>query len=128
MTNLPPVTDAESHASDEAARIVDRILARAGTAVMTTDAEPTQTDGDQLEREERSALRRVAGLSTELEDVTEVEYRKLRLERVVLIGLWSHSAESAEISLRELAALAETAGSQVLDALWQRRRTPDPGT
>ena len=128
MTNLPPVTDAESHASDEAARIVDRILARAGTAVMTTDAEPTQTDGDQLEREERSALRRVAGLSTELEDVTEVEYRKLRLERVVLIGLWSHSAESAEISLRELAALAETAGSQVLDALLQRRRTPDPGT
>ena len=32
-------------------------------------------DGDQLDREERAALRRVGGLSTELEDVTEVEYR-----------------------------------------------------
>ncbi len=34
----------------------------------------------------------------------------------------------AENSLRELAALAETAGSQVLDGLLQRRRQPDPGT
>ncbi len=38
-------------------------------------------DGDQYEREDRAALRRVTGLSTELEDVTEVEYRQLRLER-----------------------------------------------
>ena len=30
-------------------------------------------DGDQLEREERAAMRRVPGLSTELEDVSEVE-------------------------------------------------------
>src|SRR6478735_5431770 len=46
-------------------------------------------DGDQLDRSERAALRRVAGLSTELEDVTEVEYRQLRLERVVLVGVWT---------------------------------------
>src|SRR5690606_19403706 len=81
--------------------------------------------------EERSALRRVAGLSTELEDVTEVEYRQLRLEKVVLVGLYSggeRAAQEAEISLRELAALAETAGSQVLDGLLQRRQKPDPGT
>lgn len=70
----------------------------------------------------------MAGLSTELQDVTEVEYRSLRLERVVLVGMYSDDAEMAEISLRELAALAETAGSQVLDGLLQRRRTPDPGT
>ncbi len=44
-------------------------------------------DGDQLDLADRQALRRVAGLSTELEDVTEVEYRQLRLERVVLAGL-----------------------------------------
>src|SRR5690606_17025494 len=89
-------------------------------------------DGDQLEVEERSALQRVQGLSTELSDVSEVEYRQLRLEKVVLVGLYSGSgparAEAAEISLRELAALAETAGSQVLDGVLQRRGQPDPGT
>src|ERR687884_193811 len=68
-----------------------------------------ERDGDQFDRSERAALRRVAGLSTELQDVTEVEYRQLRLERVVLAGLWtSGSVGDAENSLRELAALAET--------------------
>ncbi len=89
----------------------------------------TTEDGDQFDLAERQALRRVSGLSTELEDVTEVEYRQLRLERVVLAGLWSEgSAEDAENSLRELAALAETAGSEVLDGVIQRRNTPDPAT
>lgn len=83
----------------------------------------------QLELDERHALRRVAGLSTELTDVTEVEYRQLRLERVVLVGVWtSGTLRHAENSLEELAALAETAGSQVLDGLIQRRRNPDPAT
>jgi GTP-binding protein HflX len=81
------------------------------------------------ELEERQALRRVAGLSTELEDVTEVEYRQLRLERVVLVGVWTTGTlVEAENSLVELARLAETAGSQVLDALIQRRDRPDPAT
>ena len=86
------------------------------------------TTGD-WDREDRAALRRVAGLATELSDVTEVEYRQLRLERVVLIGVWlSGTAQDAENSLAELAALAETAGSQVLAALVQRRDRPDPAT
>jgi GTPase len=86
-------------------------------------------DGEQLDLADRQALRRVAGLSTELQDVTEVEYRQLRLERVVLAGVWSEgTAEDAENSLRELAALAETAGSQVLDGLLQRRPRPDAST
>ena len=85
-------------------------------------------DGAQLDLEERQALRRVSGLSTELEDVSEVEYRQLRLERVVLIGVYSRGAEEAENSLRELAALAETAGAVVLDGLLQRRPHPDPST
>jgi GTPase len=86
-------------------------------------------DGDQFDREDRQSLRRVAGLSTELEDVTEVEYRQLRLERVVLVGVWtSGTSADAEASLRELAALAETAGSQILDAVIQRRDRPDPAT
>ena len=86
-------------------------------------------DGDQLERTDRQALRRVAGLSTELQDVTEVEYRQLRLERVVLVGVWTEgTVEDAENSMVELAALAETAGSEVLEAVIQRRDKPDPAT
>ena len=86
-------------------------------------------DGEQDDLAERRALRRVAGLSTELEDVTEVEYRQLRLERVVLAGVWTDgSVTEAENSLRELAALAETAGSEVLDGVVQRRSKPDPST
>src|SRR3954466_2184376 len=83
----------------------------------------------ELELEARRGLRRVAGITTELEDVTEVEYRQLRLERVVLIGVWtSGSLAEAETSLQELKALAETAGSLVLEGLVQRRDRPDPAT
>ncbi|MCA1170134.1 GTPase HflX [Rothia kristinae] len=106
------------------ASILDR---RAPELAETT--QHTEHDGEQQDLEERRALRRVAGLSTELEDVTEVEYRQLRLERVVLAGIWSEGTlEDAENSLRELAALAETAGSEVLDGLVQRLLKPDPGT
>jgi GTP-binding protein HflX len=79
--------------------------------------------------EDRQALQRVAGLSTELADVTEVEYRQLRLERVVLVGVWTGGRlDDAENSLAELARLAETAGSLVLEGLIQRRDRPDPAT
>ncbi len=130
--------------------LVDRILSRAGTATGPRPVQPgaagqdgnhrqpaeqvrsrpetSSYDGDQRDLADRQALRRVDGLSTELQDVTEVEYRQLRLERVVLAGLWSGSTAEAEVSIRELAALAETAGSTVLDGLLQRRDTPDPGT
>jgi GTP-binding protein HflX len=69
-------------------------------------------------------------LATELEDVSEVEYRQLRLERVVLVGLYGGESSKAEAqeSLRELAALADTAGSDVLDGLIQKRSGPDPAT
>lgn len=135
-------------------RTVERVLGRADAAVQTTiypestgstaqrrvldtrareisdnQREHSEFDGEQEDLAERRALRRVAGLSTELDDVTEVEYRQLRLERVVLAGLWTEgTVEDAENSLRELAALAETAGSEVLDGLVQRRLKPDPGT
>jgi GTP-binding protein HflX len=92
-----------------------------------TDLEE-QTTGE-LDLEARSGLRRVAGLSTELQDVTEVEYRQLRLEKVVLIGVWTEGDfDQTQRSLAELAQLAETAGSQVLDVLVQRRDRPDPAT
>ncbi|HEY5844800.1 MAG TPA: GTPase HflX [Mycobacterium sp.] len=83
----------------------------------------------ELALEDRAALRRVAGLSTELEDISEVEYRQLQLERVVLVGVWTDgSAADADASLAELAALAKTAGSEVLEGLIQRRDKPDPST
>ncbi len=82
-----------------------------------------------LDLADRHALRRVAGLSTELSDVTEVEYRALRLERVVLVGVWTEGTlASAENSLRELSRLADTAGSVILGGLVQRRGKPDPAT
>ncbi len=120
---------------------VDRVLARAdarsglrvfGAAqALQDDATVAHgaSDGEQWDREERAALRRVPGLSTELEDVTEVEYRQLRLENVVLVGVHPQGEQvDAENSLRELAALSETAGAVVLDAVLQRRPHPDPAT
>ena len=125
-----PFTDAEPGArtgsGDDA---VSRILSRHAAAVSEGGTAHSDSDGEQFDLEERVALRRVGGLSTELTDVTEVEYRQLRLERIVLAGLWTTgTVTDAENSLRELAALAETAGSEVLDGVLQRRATPDPGT
>ncbi len=111
--------------------IIERILRRGerAQALGAEDDFHTDYDGDQQEVSDRASLRRVAGLSTELEDITEVEYRQLRMERVLLIGLWGQNTLlDAENSLRELAALAETAGSEVLDGLLQRRVKADPAT
>ncbi len=81
------------------------------------------------ELSERHALRRVKGFSTELQDISEAEYRQLQLERVVLVGVWTEGTiADAENSLAELKALAETAGSEVLEGLIQRRDKPDPAT
>lgn len=167
MTHRPtpdpvmPMASADSADSTVPARattaedIVARVLSRTGTALESTaSAVPPrgrqgsgEVDDGAIEREARAGLRRVAGLSTELEDVSEVEYRQVRLERVVLVGLdlptrraapvtglgsaaarEEQDSQDAETSLRELAALAETAGSEVLDALIQRRDHPDPAT
>ncbi|MGO2682938.1 MAG: GTPase HflX [Microbacterium sp.] len=106
-----------------------RVFGAAQALQPTDSAGFGDRDGDQWDREDRHALRRVAGLSTELEDVTEVEYRQLRLENVVLVGVYPQGAQTdAENSLRELAALAETAGAVVLDGVLQRRPHPDPAT
>ena len=88
-----------------------------------------QEEAPNQDLKDRQALRRVTGLSTELQDVSDAEYRQLRLEKVVLIGVWTEgTAEDAENSIKELAALAETAGSTVMDALIQRREKPDAAT
>ena len=78
---------------------------------------------------ERAALRRIAGFSTQLQDISDAEYRELQLEKVILVGVWTEgTSEMAENSLQELKALAETAGAEVLDGLIQRRESPDPAT
>ncbi|HEX2806280.1 MAG TPA: GTPase HflX, partial [Kineosporiaceae bacterium] len=128
ITTPQPVQPSDE--ADQGARAVRRILSRAGTAHGDDLPQDHQSlDGDQFDLADRQALRRVAGLSTELQDVTEVEYRQLRLERVALAGLWTGgSPVDAENSLRELAALAETAGSTVVDGVLQKRENPDPAT
>ncbi len=99
-----------------------------GTVREADRSTPGYSTGD-LDLVERHELRRVAGLRTELEDISEVEYRQLRLERVVLVGVWTGGRlEDAENSMAELALLAETAGSEVLEAIFQRRHNPDPAT
>jgi GTP-binding protein HflX len=111
---------------ERASTMIDRILRRDERAKRFGAGERSSFDGDQLDLEERGALKRVAGLSTELQDITDVEYRQLRLEKVVLIGVWGKGTlQDAENSMRELAALAETAGAEVLDGLLQRRDFPD---
>src|ERR1700709_1960701 len=83
----------------------------------------------ELALEDRAALRRVAGLSTELADVSEVEYRQLRLERVVLVGVWTDgTAADADASLAELAAPAEPAGPEGAEGMIKRRDKPDTST
>ena len=119
-------------AKRESEQEVDRLLQESADLAAEFDSEifiPDSFDSTQRDLSDRQALRRVIGLSTELTDISEAEYRKLRLERVVLVGVWTEGTiKDAENSMTELAALAETAGSEVLDALIQRRDKPDPAT
>ncbi|MGH3545673.1 MAG: GTPase HflX [Mycobacteriales bacterium] len=107
------------------------ITDEAADTLATTPAPATAPEAGRghADLADRQALRRVAGISTELTDISEVEYRQLRLEQVVLVGVWTGgTAADAQRSLAELAALSETAGAQVLEGLIQRRDKPDPAT
>ncbi|WP_257161261.1 GTPase HflX [Corynebacterium cystitidis] len=96
----------------------------------TRDDSPTVGE---LDLEVRNAFRRVersdSVRSRDAEDIYEVEYRKLRLEQVILVGVWTEGTTAeVEANMAELAALAETAGAEVIDMLYQKRDRPDPGT
>ena len=108
----------------------ERLLKESARVAAEFDASEEDQNSDQSqELSERHALRRVQGFSTELQDISEAEYRQLQLERVVLVGVWTEGTiKDAENSLAELKALAETAGSEVLEGLIQRRDKPDPAT
>ena len=129
MTNL---ADVPVHAPTQSLAdrpVDDRDDDRDDVRLELTDPDTRDPSIGELQLDERSSLRRVGGLSTELTDVTEVEYRQLRLERVVLVGVWTEgTAAQADSRLAELAALAETAGSEVLEGLVQRRDKPDTAT
>jgi len=111
---------------------IEELLAESARVTAEYDAEENRVEdweSNQADLQDRQALRRVSGLSTELEDISDAEYRQLRLEKVVLVGVWTEgTALDAENSLKELAALAETAGSEVLAGLIQRRDKADPAT
>lgn len=111
-------------------RLFEELLRESARAAADFDADESSYQEDvQPELVDRHALKRVKSFSTELQDISEAEYRQLQLERVVLVGVWTQgSAEMAENSLAELKALAETAGSEVLEGVIQRRDKPDPAT
>jgi GTP-binding protein HflX len=111
-------------------KLFDDLLKESARAAADFDADESDFEENaQQELSDRNALRRVKSFSTELQDISDAEYRQLQLERVVLVGVWTEgSAEMAENSLAELKALAETAGSEVLEGLIQRRDKPDPST
>lgn len=115
--------------SDDGLEIdIDTLIRENAQAVADYELQDSDESNNQ-DLQDRQALRRVNGLSTELQDVSDAEYRQLRLEKVVLVGVWTEgTSKDADNSLKELAALAETAGSQVMDALIQRRDKPDPAT
>ena len=77
----------------------------------TDAADPEAYDGDQSELAERLALRRVAGMSTQL-TASQVEYRDLQLERVVLVGGGCRAGCGRRELMAELRLLAETAGAE----------------
>jgi len=110
--------------------LFEELLRESARVAADFDADESDFEvSSQPDLADRHALRRVKGFSTELQDISDAEYRQLQLERVVLVGVWTEgSAEMAENSLAELKALAETAGSEVLDGLIQRRDKPDPAT
>jgi GTP-binding protein HflX len=118
-----------SNEEDGYDKLFEDLLRESARAAADFDADEIDEVESQQDLSDRHALRRVKSFSTELEDISEAEYRQLQLERVVLVGVWTEgSAEMADNSLAELKALAETAGSEVLEGLIQRRDKPDPST
>lgn len=105
------------------------VHSKRGTALQADPNYEGEWAGDSFERDIRSSLRRVTDLISHQDDQVDVEYRQLRLEKVVLAGLWTEGPyEAAADSLRELAALAQTAGSEVMDGIIQHRQLPDRAT
>lgn len=117
-----------------AQEVAGRVLARTDNQGLIPDQEPEHmSSGDawHAEWEARTRTYQSGGLaaSTELQDVQEVEYRRVRLERVIIARLQlEETDEEVSHALSEMAALAETAGAHVCGALVQKRNSPSPAT
>ena len=84
---------------------IEALLAESARVAAEFDAAENgqeEWESNQADLQDRQALRRISGLSTELEDISDAEYRQLRLEKVVLVGVWTEgTAQDAENSLKE---------------------------
>ncbi|MEY3715771.1 MAG: GTPase [Actinomycetota bacterium] len=82
---------------------VEELIAQSRDVAAEYDSEifiPDSFQSTQQDLSDRQALRRVIGLSTELTDISEAEYRQLRLEKVILVGVWTEgSVKDAENSM-----------------------------
>ena len=68
-------------------KLFDELLRESARAAADFDADENSYQEDsQQELVDRHALRRVKGFSTELQDISDAEYRQLQLERVVLVA------------------------------------------
>lgn len=118
---LHGASDDEEDSLSRAHRIADRVLSRA----QSLGEEPHEEWVDRTRTYHQGSL----AATSELEDVGQVEYRQVRLEKVVLAALHTDGQrEDVEHSLQELAALAATAGATVAGSMVQSRDTPDPAT
>ncbi|MDR2083000.1 MAG: GTPase HflX [Candidatus Ancillula trichonymphae] len=92
------------------------------------------SDLKQLDVEVRHNLneqKKASRFRTEQGTGIDVEYRKVRLERVVLVGCFSSvkmTETETNLALDELECLAETAGALCLARILQRRYEPDKST
>ena len=130
--NIATVTTDDLAENHGVSRGEQQVTAATDLSVTSMSMADVPTTGE-LDLEERSSFRRISGSSdiyaTDQDDGYDVEYRKLRLERVILVGVWTEGTTAEiEATMRELAALAQTAGSEVVDMLYQKRDRPDPGT
>lgn len=96
-----------------------------GTALESTAGHSDDNKAGQIEREIRKGSARTTFDDSEIQ---EVEYRRVQLEKAYLIGIYQQDRSGAQISLSELAALADTAGAKVVGSALQKRITPDPAT
>ncbi len=121
-----------SRSADDGEDFTGLIATKSVSEGHTNVSDHTPTVGE-LDLEARSSLRSLTRGSeihaTDQDDGYDVEYRKLRLERVILVGVWTKGTTAEiESNMNELASLAETAGADVVEVLYQKRDKPDPGT
>ena len=90
-------------AEDGYDKLFDELLRESARVASDFDFDESDfQENDQQELSDRNALRRIKGFSTELQDISEAEYRQLQLERVVLVGVWTEgTSDMAENSMAE---------------------------